>query len=216
MICVLLISACPPNCDVCTAAGACLYCDNYSYLYSGLCVSSCGVGVIASPYAPLTSIAGRQCSSMLGIASNDLYLIIAIAWTGLPSVSGFLFHTSVSSSEICGAIGFTYSATLGLPARTNSTTRVCKIWLPNGVLTTVDSSSSCIVTEPYVSNITCSTTCPSNCASCTTSSACTSCYNSNFLAANGSCVPAGKCGTGYYSPPAGNVTNGLTCQGGCK
>jgi hypothetical protein len=134
-------------------------------------------------------------------------------WTGTPRKSGFFFHQSVAPSEICSALGYTYSDLLGLPAPVISRVNVCKIWYPNGVLQVLDTTTACADNEPHYAEVTCSTACGPNCLNCTTATNCVTCTNSQYLQlSSGRCVSSTSCGVGFYAP-ASSLTSGRVCNG---
>ncbi len=57
------VVACPANCYSCSKSNpsTCLTCASGTYLYNGLCISSCGLGFVPSPYLPTEGLIGRQC-----------------------------------------------------------------------------------------------------------------------------------------------------------
>ena len=130
---------------------------------------------------------------------------------------GFFFHRTVTTKEICTALGFTSSELsnyVNFPEY--RPVGLCQDWYPNRYLRTFP---NCLVApftlkwEPLTYNVSCSTICANECKMCSNASLCDVCKDGFFKNSIGLCVNSSSCGIGFYGSSTSKNGGGPICAG---
>lgn len=128
-----------------------------------------------------------------------------IVYTGEPMLQSYFFHRTVPASIGCTSLGFSFDSDAGLAAPSFARRGVCRIWYPNselsGLVLQSLKAAPCDDSEPYIRSLACTTTCPDNCISCSTSQTCTVCASGFIVGASGQCVAEDNCEANFFANP---------------